>query len=238
MDDIVSICAPRTLAGSPPADRWITNTKRPRKRTGAGMGLYLPVSWRAGSDSLSAEADLPPGKAGRILVVDDEPSIRDLAAAILGPAGYEVLPAETGEEACALLRIEGKSITLALLDIELPGMGGKQTFRRMRKIRPELPVMVSTGHGIEGQASEIPELGAAGFLGIRTDGGSVEIGAQCPVKIAGRRSGRCPRGTAPFSGGARRWPGRAGAKGRGPPRTPTRAGRFPSARRETRRARS
>src|SRR4030066_1372567 len=144
MDDIVSICAPRTLAGSPPADRWITNTKRPRKRTGAGMGLYLPVSWRAGSDSLSAEADLPPGKAGRILVVDDEPSIRALAAAPLGPAGYEVPPAETGEEACALLRIEGKAITPALLAIECPRRGGEQTFRRMRKIRPELPVMVST----------------------------------------------------------------------------------------------
>src|SRR4030067_813191 len=70
-------------------------------------------------------------------------------------------PPETGEEACALLRIEGKSITLALLDIELPGMGGKQTFRRMRKIRPELPVMVSTGHGIVRQISAIPEPGPA-----------------------------------------------------------------------------
>jgi len=169
------------------------STKRPRKRTGGGMGLtmvygavknhggfievhsqpgkgstlhlYLPVSWRVGSDSLSAEADLPPGKAGRILVVDDEPSIRDLAAAILGLAGYEVLSAETGEKACALLRSEGRSITLALLDIEMPGMGGKRTFRRMRKIRPELPVVVSTGHGIEGQATEILEMGAAGYLG-------------------------------------------------------------------------
>lgn len=132
---------------------------------GSTLRLYFPVSWRVAGDSPSVEAGLPPGKAGRILVVDDEPSIRDLAEAILGPVGFEVLPAETGEEACALLRSEGGSITLALLDIEMPGMGGKRTFRRMRKIRPELPVVVSTGHGIEGQASEILAMGAAGYLG-------------------------------------------------------------------------
>jgi two-component system cell cycle sensor histidine kinase/response regulator CckA len=132
---------------------------------GSTLRLYLPVSWRVSSDSLSVETAHPPGKVGKILVVDDEPSIRDMASAILLSAGYEVVSARTGEEACELLRSEGSSVSLALLDIEMPGMGGKRTFRTIRKICPGLPVVVSTGHGIEGTASEILQMGASRYLG-------------------------------------------------------------------------
>lgn len=132
---------------------------------GSMLCLYLPVSWRVSSESLSAWAPPPPGKAGKILVVDDEPSIRDLASTILTSAGYAVVSAKTGEEACELLRGDKSSVSLVLLDIEMPGMGGKRTFRTMRKIRPGLPVVVSTGHGIEGTASEILQMGAAWYLG-------------------------------------------------------------------------
>jgi CheY-like chemotaxis protein len=132
---------------------------------GAMLRLYLPVSWRVRRDSRSVETSHPPGKAGKILVVDDEPSIRDLASAILLSAGYAVVSAKTGEEACEFLRSDGNSVSLVLLDIEMPGMGGKRTFRRIRKISPGLPVVVSTGHGIEGTASEILQMGAAWYLG-------------------------------------------------------------------------
>jgi signal transduction histidine kinase len=132
---------------------------------GSTLRLYLPVSWRVGSESSSVVAAPAPGKAGKILVVDDEPSIRDLASAILTSAGYAVVSAKNGEEACGLLRREGSSVSLVLLDIEMPGMGGKRTFRTIRKICPGLPVVVSTGHGIEGTASEILQMGAAWYLG-------------------------------------------------------------------------
>jgi len=132
---------------------------------GTTMNLYLPVSWR------SRPGAAPPGKSpargGKetILVVDDEPALRDLAETVLSGAGYRVLAVGSGEEACEALSDRSWKVGLVLLDIEMPGMGGKQAFLTMRGMRPGLPVLVATGHGVEGPASEILQMGGVGFLG-------------------------------------------------------------------------
>ena len=132
---------------------------------GTTMNLYLPVSWRIRQGDSPAPEKPVRGVKETVLVVDDEPALRDLAEAVLFSAGYRVLAARNGEEACEILRDLGKKVGLVLLDIEMPGMGGKQAFLTMRGMRPGLPVLVATGHGIEGAASEILQMGGNGFLG-------------------------------------------------------------------------
>ena len=132
---------------------------------GTTMNLYLPVSWRVRQGDSPAQEKPVRGGKETVLVVDDEPALRDLAKAVLSSAGYRVHAARNGEEACEILRDLGKQVRLVVLDIEMPGMGGKQTFLTMRGMRPGLPVLVATGRGIEGPASEILQMGGDGFLG-------------------------------------------------------------------------
>ncbi|GAB4370899.1 MAG: hypothetical protein Kow00128_18340 [Deltaproteobacteria bacterium] len=132
---------------------------------GTTMNLFLPVSWRMREAAAPPEKGPVRGGKETILVVDDESALREVAEAVLSGAGYRVLAVGTGEEACELLSDRSREVALVLLDIEMPGMGGKQAFLTLRGLRPGMPVLVSTGHGVEGAASEILQLGGTGFLG-------------------------------------------------------------------------
>jgi DNA-binding response OmpR family regulator len=82
---------------------------------------------------------------GRILMVDDEASIRLTLSAILTRAGYDVTSAGNGEEAVPLL--EQQAFDLLLVDLKMPGMGGMQVVAAARQRQPDIAVIVLTGHG-------------------------------------------------------------------------------------------
>ena len=86
---------------------------------------------------------LPAGNA-RILVVDDEPSIRQLSTRMLERLGYEVDEAAEAEE--ALRHIEETSPDLVLADVMMPGMNGRELRERLLLTRPDLPVVLMSGH--------------------------------------------------------------------------------------------
>ena len=79
----------------------------------------------------------------RLLVVDDEPDIRDLVAKRLARDGYQVLSAGGGVEALALVRDHGMP-EAAILDIDMPGMSGFDVLTRLRELRPGLPALFLT----------------------------------------------------------------------------------------------
>jgi CheY-like chemotaxis protein len=82
-----------------------------------------------------------------ILVVDDEPMIRALARRALERYGYEVLEAEDGEAALDLMRTEvGFRVELAVLDVVMPRMDGRELSDRLRGQRPGLGVLYISGH--------------------------------------------------------------------------------------------
>jgi CheY-like chemotaxis protein len=87
-----------------------------------------------------------PRGTGLILVVDDEPTVRDLARAVLERYGYSVLTAENGEAAVDLFRCHADTITAVLLDLTMPVMGGGEAFRLMNQIRPGIPIILSSGY--------------------------------------------------------------------------------------------
>lgn len=84
------------------------------------------------------------GKQKSVLIVDDEAAVRDLVQALLRHGGYQVEAAENAAE--ALTKLEGKPFDLVITDLVMPGMKGDELAREIKKRRPDLPVVLLTGH--------------------------------------------------------------------------------------------
>ena len=97
-----------------------------------------------------------------ILVVDDEVSICQSLKAILIDEGYHVLVAGSGEEAVQI--VEEEMPQLVLLDIWLPGMDGLETLKAIKKIDPQIVVIIMSGHGTIETAVKATKLGAFDFI--------------------------------------------------------------------------
>jgi two-component system nitrogen regulation response regulator NtrX len=97
-----------------------------------------------------------------ILIVDDEESVRKSLADVMRDEGYEVVTAASGREGIDLLNEVQPS--LALLDIAMPEMDGIETLRRFREIRPDVPVIMVTGHGTIETAVKTTKMGAYDFM--------------------------------------------------------------------------
>ena len=114
---------------------------------GTVFKIYLPCTPTPQSPTkVTAEHEEIPGSGQTILVVEDEPSLRKLCAAILTKAGYHVLAAGNGGE--ALLLIEEKKVRpdLIISDVVMPGMSGRVLVDRLRKTLPHIRVLFMSGY--------------------------------------------------------------------------------------------
>jgi two-component system nitrogen regulation response regulator NtrX len=98
----------------------------------------------------------------KILIVDDEPSIRETLSGILIDEGFVPVNAETAVQAISILNAE--EIDLVLLDIWMPEMDGIEALRQIKKIHPELPVIMISGHGTIETAVQATKIGAYDFF--------------------------------------------------------------------------
>jgi DNA-binding NtrC family response regulator len=98
----------------------------------------------------------------RILVVDDEPILRDSLEVALKTSGYDVLTARTGEE--GLERFQKENPDLVLLDHWLPGINGDEVLRRIKERDPEIPIIIMTAQGSIEMAVNLMKMGAFDFL--------------------------------------------------------------------------
>ena len=98
----------------------------------------------------------------RLLVIDDDPGVREYLQALMSRRGYSVFTAESGEE--ALSGLANTRPDLITLDLVLDGMDGLETLRRLKKRVPDVPVVMLSGHGQARQIVEAMQLGAADFL--------------------------------------------------------------------------
>ncbi|HQQ76139.1 MAG TPA: PAS domain S-box protein [Thermoanaerobaculia bacterium] len=101
--------------------------------------------------------------AETVLVVEDEPAVQALAAAILRRRGYTVLVAESGSKALDLVESDPRPIHLILTDLIMPGMNGRELATRMRALRPSIKVVFMSGYAADA-APHLAEIGASGFL--------------------------------------------------------------------------
>lgn len=130
---------------------------------GSTFNIYLPSCQR------EAEAETPIGEelvggTETILLVDDEEMIVEVGKAMLERLGYRVFTANGGADAIACLSNMGGDIDLVILDLIMPGIDGRTAFNRIREIQPSVPVILSSGYSINGQATEIMERGCNGFI--------------------------------------------------------------------------
>jgi excisionase family DNA binding protein len=132
-------------------DAWL-DSQRPR---GGSRGA-APAS----------EAPAPPARQTverpRILVVDDESSIRDLLSKTLALAEYDVDTASDGRSALERLRLYPYDLLIA--DLKMPGLDGLSVIREAKRLKTDLPVIIITGYSTETAAIEAVNLGVSGYL--------------------------------------------------------------------------
>lgn len=100
--------------------------------------------------------------AGKVLVVDDEPEVRQVLHEFLASRGYEVCLASSGTE--ALEHLDTLKPDLVLLDVAMPGIDGVETLRRIVAADPSLPVIMVTANADIGVTSKLLALGAVDYV--------------------------------------------------------------------------
>ena len=103
-------------------------------------------------------------RPGTVLLVDDERVILEVGAEMIQSLGYEVLTARSGREALDVYTARGHEVDLVVLDLVMPDMGGGEAFDRLKEIDPDVRVLLSSGYGIDGEATEILERGCTSFI--------------------------------------------------------------------------
>ncbi len=133
---------------------------------GSTFKVLLPCSSKS-ADGTAEEAEAPPpggAASGTILVIDDEETVRALARKALESSGFSVFTAGDGHEGAELLRKHGDEIVLFLLDLTMPRMGGNETFTELRRIRKDVPIILSSGYTEEDAVSWFAGKRLAGFI--------------------------------------------------------------------------
>ena len=147
-------------AGKIPAVR-VGRQWRFRKRD---IDAWLDSQRPRGERAATATAERPARASDRprVLVVDDEASIRELLSKTLALAEYEVDTAPDGRAAIERLRLGHYDLLIA--DLKMPGLDGLSLIREAKRLKADLPVIIITGFSTESSAIEAVNLGVAGYL--------------------------------------------------------------------------
>jgi two-component system cell cycle sensor histidine kinase/response regulator CckA len=135
-------------------------------KPGAGttFKIYLPVMESVTEPEVTISTETPALGTETILLVDDDDRVRNLAEKTLTLNGYKVLTAVNGLEALAFYREKKARISLVILDLIMPKMGGNQCLEELLKIDPGLKILVASGYSVNGPTKDALEAGAVGFL--------------------------------------------------------------------------
>jgi len=132
-----------------------------------GVGTSFQVLFPVGLPVAGAALQAPEAAAelpkALVLIVDDEPEVRDSARQMVELLGLEVRTAADGLEAAEQVRRD-PTIDLVLMDLTMPRVDGREAFRRIKRLRPELPVILSSGFNEKESVQGWGEEGLAGFL--------------------------------------------------------------------------
>ena len=113
---------------------------------GTTFKLLLPSSGTTSIPDKPDRAEESGILPGRVLVIDDEATVRDAVIDILGLAGVDVIAAADGETGLALYQTHMADIFLVVLDLSMPGWSGEQTLRELRQVNPEVRIILSSGY--------------------------------------------------------------------------------------------
>jgi PAS domain S-box-containing protein len=130
---------------------------------GTTFTIYLPASGKEAVEDADVTAVLIKG-SGTILLIDDEKMILDVGRELLEELGYTVKLARSGQEAIEFFRKDPDDIDMIIMDMIMPGMSGSETFDRLKEIKPDARILLSSGYSVNGQATNILQRGCDGFI--------------------------------------------------------------------------
>jgi two-component system, cell cycle sensor histidine kinase and response regulator CckA len=132
---------------------------------GSRFRVYLPALPSAIAPAAATPArELPRGQGQLVLVVDDEPSVRDITRQILEKSGYRVLTANEGTAAIALYTQRQAEIQVVLIDRMMPIMDGPATVRVLRGMNPQVKIIAASGAVSKVKLAEIADLSVQAYL--------------------------------------------------------------------------
>ncbi len=134
------------------------------KGKGSAFTIYLPASSGENKGDVEDTEQKIDRGTETILIVDDEEMILDISTALLEELGYSVIKASDGREAMTLFEENRGSIDLVVLDMVMPGMGGREIFEKIKEIKQDIKVLLSSGYSNDGEPSELMSKGCDGFI--------------------------------------------------------------------------
>ena len=132
--------------------------------SGTTFEIYLPLA----KEDLAKQAQplhaAPRAGSGAILIIDDEMVVGQTLVRLLERLGYTAIAVCEPEQAVEAFRCDPQAFDLVILDVVMPGLGGEQCFRRLRAIRPDTPIILTSGYAQDETTRRLLEAGASRFL--------------------------------------------------------------------------
>ena len=131
---------------------------------GSSFSIILPLAEHNHLDDMpSAQEQLKLGHES-VLLVDDEQRILDVGRTICKALGYTVFTAASGKDALKIYAEKKNDINVVVLDMIMPGMGGLDVFLSLKKLNPDIKVLLSTGYAIDENAQKMLRQGCKGYI--------------------------------------------------------------------------
>jgi len=133
---------------------------------GTTMTVYLPLARQAAQDAMAGGggALVKVTVGARILIVDDEESVREVAGKLLRKKGYEVVTAKNGGEGVEYYRESWQQVDLVIVDMNMPVLNGRGTFAAMRQINPGIRAILATGYGLDSAVQQVMDEGVLSHI--------------------------------------------------------------------------
>ncbi len=131
---------------------------------GSTFKVLLPAQMEKSSASEEVLQEATEGTGRTVLLVDDEETVRSVGAAMLRQAGYGVITAQDGHSAVSLFAQRADEIDCVLLDLSMPHMDGQETFRELRQIQADVPVVLMSGYNEQEAVVRFAGKGLGGFI--------------------------------------------------------------------------
>ncbi|MEO7933764.1 MAG: ATP-binding protein, partial [Chthoniobacterales bacterium] len=132
---------------------------------GTTFRIYLPAHTEfSGELPNSREDEMPRGNGELILVVDDEPSVRQISQMTLEAFGYRVIVASDGAEAIAVYATRSNEVAAVITDVMMPGVDGIAAIQVLLRMNPNLPIIAASGLTTDSQSARATQVGVKYFL--------------------------------------------------------------------------
>jgi|GEM_PF-2460850 len=132
---------------------------------GTEFQMYFPLAEKPVFDKMNRGTYSMNNNNSTVLLVDDDELVRELGQDMLKTLGYKVLTCNDGIGAVDFFKENWQQIDLVILDMIMPGLSGKDVYRRMHEINSDIPVILSSGFSMTGDIQQLLDEGASAFIG-------------------------------------------------------------------------